>query len=54
MTPNCTLLSPDDPVDSREIGPVFVNADFNATDDMGDWWLDLGHPGDLILDRLGL
>jgi hypothetical protein len=22
--------------------PLFLDADFNAPDDMGDWWLDLG------------
>ena len=49
MTPDGALVSPENPRDSREIGPVFVNAEFNAPNDMGDWWLDLGHPGDLNL-----
>jgi hypothetical protein len=47
MTPTSALLTPDESLDSREIGPVFVNDTLNAASDMGDWWLDLGHPGDL-------
>jgi hypothetical protein len=43
MTPISTLLTPDEPLDSREIGPVFVNDSLNATSDGSDWWLDLGY-----------
>lgn len=43
MTPDGALLNPGEPHDPSDIRPVFVNSDFNALDDMGDWWLDLGH-----------
>lgn len=49
MTPDAALLSPENPKDSREIGPLFIHAELNAPTDLGDWWLDLGHPGDLNL-----
>ena len=43
MTPDGALTNPKGMHDFDEIRPVFVNGDFNAVDDMGDWWLDLGH-----------
>ena len=43
MTPTSALLTPDEPLDSREIGPIFVNDTLNATGDGSDWWLDLGY-----------
>ena len=43
MTPDGALTNPVGMHDSDEIGPVFVNDVFNAPDDAGDWWLDLGH-----------
>jgi len=43
MTPDGALISPTEPHDSHDIRPVFVNSDFNAPTDLGDWWLDLGH-----------
>jgi hypothetical protein len=49
MTPDAALLFPENPKDSREIGPLFIHAELNAPTDLGDWWLDLGHPGDLNL-----
>ena len=49
MTPDGALLNRDGRHDSDEIRPVFVNDDLNAPDDMGDWWLDLGHLGPLEL-----
>ena len=42
MTPDGALLNPDDPRETDDFGPVFVNDDFNARDDLGPWWLDLG------------
>ncbi len=47
MTPDSALLSPEKPQQFRDVGPVFINAELNAPTDLGDWWLDLGHPGDL-------
>ena len=43
MTPDGALLNPGDPHENEDFGPMFVNADFNAPDDLGPWWLDLGH-----------
>jgi hypothetical protein len=43
MTPTSALLTSDESLDSREIGPVFVNDSLNAPGDGGDWWLDLGY-----------
>ena len=34
MTPTSALLSPDESLDSREIGPVFVNDTLNAPGDV--------------------
>jgi hypothetical protein len=43
MIPTSPLLTPDESLDSREIGPVFVNDRLNTPGDVGDWWLDLGY-----------
>ena len=43
MTPDGALLNSGEPHDLNDIGPVFINSDFNGPGDLGDWWLDLGH-----------
>jgi len=43
MTPDGILSDRNYPQKPDDDRPVFVNTDFNAPDDMGDWWLDLGH-----------
>ena len=49
MTSDSALLWPEKPKQFRDVGPVFINAELNTPTDLGDWWLDLGHPGDLDL-----
>ena len=43
MTPDGALLNSDNKPGNDDIRPVFLNGDYNSPDDMGDWWLDLGH-----------
>jgi len=42
MIPDGPLTDRDGPQKPDDTRPVFLNTDFNAPDDMGDWWLDLG------------
>lgn len=43
MTPDGALLNTDNLKGNDGDRPMFLNGDYNAPDDMGDWWLDLGH-----------
>ena len=42
MTPDGFLSDRDGPPAPDDARPLFLNGDFNAPDDMGDWWLDIG------------